>query len=97
MGRQDYADGSRPESGSPRLDQRKMNGTRNGRKTCKLWHVKEKELRTQDFKSENPFFKSITTLRQKSRNESQIQVEDLFFRQHLDFGTKSRKSETEFK
>ena len=50
MGRQDYADGSRPKCGSPRL--RGMVA-----KTCKLPHVKEKELRTQNFKSENRFLR----------------------------------------
>ena len=55
-GRQDYVDGS------PRL--RGMVA-----KTCKLPHVKEKVLRTQDFKSEKPFFyENITILRRKSRN-----------------------------
>ena len=50
MGRQDYADGSRPKCGLPRL--RGMVA-----KTCKLPHVKEKELRTQNFKSENSFLR----------------------------------------
>ena len=50
VGRQDYADGSRLKCGLPKL--RGMVA-----KTCKLPHVKEKELRTQDFNSENPFFK----------------------------------------
>ena len=39
----------------------------------KLAHIKEKDLRTQYFKSKNPF------LRPKSRNQSQIEGEDLFF------------------
>ena len=43
------------------------------------------------------FYENIMILRGKSRNQSQIQVKDLFFREYLDFGTKSRKSETEFK
>ena len=44
VGRQDYADG--------------LPGLRGmAARTCKLPHVKEKELRRQDFKSENPFCK----------------------------------------
>ena len=39
----------------------------------KLPHIKEKDLRTQDFKSKDPF------LRTKSRNQSQIEGENLFF------------------
>ena len=39
--------GSRPKSGSPRLCGWIA-------KACKLPHVKEKDLRTQDFKSEEP-------------------------------------------
>ena len=39
----------------------------------KLPHIKEKDLRTQDFKSEGLF------LRPKFRNQSQIEGKDLFF------------------
>ena len=34
-------------------------------KTCKLPHAKEKELRTQDFKSENPFLKEYYDFKMK--------------------------------
>ena len=45
VGGQEYVDGSRPKCGSPRL--RGMVA-----KTCKLPHVKEKQLRKKDFKNE---------------------------------------------
>ena len=45
----------------------------------KLPDIKRKRLRTQDFKSEDPFIGIITVLRPKSRNQSQIPDEDLSF------------------
>ena len=44
---------------------------------AKLVHIK-KDVRTQDFRSENLFLKVFGFLRQKSRNQSQIQREDFF-------------------
>ena len=52
----------------------------------KLQHTKEKNLPTQNFKSEDRF------LRPKSRNQSQIEGEYLFFRDHYIFETKIKKS-----
>ena len=47
---QDYADGLQPKCESPRL-------CRWVAKACKLPHIKEKDLRTQDFKSADPFLR----------------------------------------
>ena len=41
--------------------------------------------------------KLATILGQKLRNQRQILREDLFFRDHHDFGTKIKKSKTDFK
>ena len=43
------------------------------RKACQLQHVKEKDLRTQDFKSENPYLREhydFKTKIQKSEPDS---------------------------
>ena len=47
----------------------------------KLPHIKEKDLRTQDFKSEDPFLRDHNGFKtkKKSRNQSQIQGKDFFF------------------
>ena len=45
----------------------------------KLPHIKEKNLHTQNFKSEDPFFRDHCFLGRKSRNQSQIEDEDFFF------------------
>ena len=66
VSRQDYADGLRPKCESPRLRGWVT-------KACKLPHLKEKDLRTQDFKSEEPFLRKhcdFKTKIKKSKSDS---------------------------
>ena len=59
----------------------------------KLPHRKEKDLRTQDFKSEDHFLRDYNGFKtKKSRNQSQIQGEDFFFLGPLRFCEKIKKS-----
>ena len=55
----------------------------------KLAHIKKKICAHKILKA-----KIITVLRRKSRNHSQIQSKDLFFRDHYVFETKIKKSES---
>ena len=64
-------------------------------KACKLPHIKEKGLRTQDFKSEDPFLKEhydITTKIKKLESDSR-QRPFFFFWRSLRFSAENQEIE----
>ena len=59
----------------------------------KLQHIKKKDLRTQDFKSEDPLLRDHYGFKTKIQKSESIQGEDFFFRDQYVFEPKIKKSE----